>query len=68
MVSGSDIPEIKYFLKEQIGMDDTFGYTENLVNRKEIYMVKESDEIIATSECRWSETQSDFADLGVIVN
>ena len=26
------------------------------------------DEIIATSECRWSETQPKYADLGVIVN
>ncbi|WP_420320797.1 GNAT family N-acetyltransferase [Flagellimonas sp.] len=68
LVSESDIPEIKSFLKEQIGMDDTFGYTENLVNRQEIYMVKEVDEIVATSECRWSDTQPEIADVGIIVN
>jgi len=68
LVSETDIPEVKSFFKEQIGMNDTFGYTENLVNRKEIYFIKEDDEIIATSECRWSDTQPEIADLGVIVN
>lgn len=68
LVTESDIPEIKSFFKEQIGMDDTFGYTENLVNRQEIYMIKEANEIIATSECRWSDTQPEIADVGIIVN
>ncbi len=63
-----NIPSIKSFLKEQIGMDDTFGYTENLVARKEIYTVTNNDEIIATSECRWSDSQPEIADLGIIVN
>ena len=47
-------------------MDDTFGYTENLVARKVIFMVKESDVIIATRECRMSDTQPEIADLGII--
>ncbi|WP_237274477.1 GNAT family N-acetyltransferase [Tenacibaculum ovolyticum] len=68
LVSETDIPEIKSFLKEQIGMDDTFGYTQNLVNRQEIYFIKKDDEIVATSECRWSDTQQEIADLGIIVN
>lgn len=68
LVSAEDIPAIKIFLKEQVGMDDTFGYTENLVSRKEIFMVKESDVIIATSECRMSDSQPEIADLGIIVN
>jgi predicted acetyltransferase len=68
LVSIDDIPTVKAFLKEQIGMDDTFGYTENLVLRKEILMVRESDLIIATSECRLSDSQPDIADLGIIVN
>ncbi|MDX2415600.1 MAG: GNAT family N-acetyltransferase, partial [Bacteroidales bacterium] len=68
LVSSDDIPAIKLFLKEEVGMDDTFGYTENLVSRKEIFMVKESDVIIATSECRMSDSQADIADLGIIVN
>lgn len=68
LVSTDDIPAVKIFLKEQVGMDDTFGYTENLVSRKEIFMVKESSVIIATSECRMSDSQPEIADLGIIVN
>ncbi len=62
------IPAIKVFLKEQVGMDDTFGYTENLVSRKEFFIVQESNVIIATSECRMSDSQPDIADIGIIVN
>jgi len=68
LVSTVDIPSVKEFLKEQVGMDDTFGYTENLVARKEIFMLKESNVIIATSECRMSDSQPEIADLGIIVN
>ncbi len=68
MVTEADISDVKAFFKEQIGMDDTFGYTENLVERKELYFVKESGLIIATSECRMSDTQPEIADLGIIVN
>ncbi len=68
LVSVKDIPAVKAFMKEQIGFDDTFGYTENLVNRKESYMLKESNIIIATSECRLSDSQKDVADLRVIVH
>lgn len=68
LVSTGSIPAIKAFYKAQIGMDDTFGYTENLVSRKELFMVKQSDVIIATSECRLSDSQPDIADLGIIVN
>lgn len=68
LVTVEDIPLIKPFLHEQVGMDDTFGYTENLVNRKEIFMLKENDTIVATSECRLSDTQPNIADLGIIVN
>lgn len=67
-VSTEDIPAVKLFLLEQIGMDDTFGYTENLVVRKEIFVIKEANVIIATSECRMSDSQTEVADLGVIVN
>ena len=38
LVLQNDIPAIKEFLKEQVNMDDTFGYTENLVARKEILL------------------------------
>jgi len=68
LVLTKDIPDIKAFLKEQLGMDDTFGYTEGLVSRKEIFMLKENNIIIATSERRISDTQAQIADLGIIVN
>lgn len=68
LVQSQDIDDIKSFLNNQIGFEDTFGYTENLVTRKEIFMLKESGIIIATSECRISETQLGCVDLGVIVN
>jgi len=67
-VSVEDITAVQAFMKEQIGFDDTFGYTENLVERKESYLLKESNIIIATSECRLSDSQKDVADLGVIVH
>lgn len=68
LVASEDIPAVKSFLKEQVGMDDTFGYTENLVSRKEIFLIKESGVLIATSECRMSDSQPEIADLGIIVN
>ncbi|WP_372755842.1 GNAT family N-acetyltransferase [Labilibaculum sp.] len=68
LVSTDDIPLVKLFLKEQVGMDDTFGYTENLVTRKEIFMLKEAETIVATSECRLSDSQPEIADLGIIVD
>ena len=49
-------------------MNDTLGYTENLVSRNEIFVVRDADVIIATSECRLSDSQPDIADLGIIVN
>jgi len=68
LVTTDDIPSVKVFFKEQVGMDDTFGYTDNLVARKEIFMVKEADVLLATSECRMSDSQPEIADLGIIVN
>lgn len=67
-VTQEDISDIKAFFKNQIEFDDTFGYTENLVQRKELYLVKEDDTIIATSECRMSDSQKKIADVGIIVN
>lgn len=68
LVCEKDIPAMKKFFNEQVGMDDTFGYTENLVARKELFMLKEADVIIASSERRISDSQADIADVGFIVN
>lgn len=68
LVSPKEINAIKKFFKDQVAFDDNFGYTENLVQRKELYVYKDSDKIIATGECRLSDSQLNFADIGVIVN
>ncbi len=59
---------IRSYYKDHVGFDDTFGYVDNLVSRKELYMTLEDDTIIATGECRLSDTQLDYADVGVSVN
>ena len=67
LATSGDASIIRTFLKDQIGFDDTFGYVDNLVNRKEIYMWKEGEQLMATGECRQSDSQLDFADVGVVV-
>jgi len=62
-----DADRIKTFFKNEIGFDDSFGYTENLIQRGEIYIVEEEDIIIATGECRLSESQPTYADVGMVV-
>jgi len=58
---------IRAFFKEEIGFDDSFGYTDNLIERGEIYVVEEGNEIMATGECRLSDSQSKYADVGMVV-
>jgi len=67
-VLSNDIVLVKDFLKDQVGFEDNFGYTENLVNCGEIYAIQDGPEIIATGECRLSDTQENTADIGMIVN
>ena len=59
---------IKSFLKEQVGFDDNFGYTENLIERNELYSIEDNSGIVATGECRLSDTQLKVADIGMIVH
>lgn len=59
---------VRSYYKDHVGFDDTFGYVDNLVSRKELYMSIEDDTIVATGECRLSDTQFDHADVGVAVN
>lgn len=67
LAKSEDIESIKAFFKAEISFDDSFGYTENLVTRREIYLFEEDKKIIATGECRLSDTQKEFADIGMIV-
>lgn len=68
LVTEEDTLIVKKFFKEQIEFEDNFGYTENLIKRKELYMIKDAEVIMATGECRLSDSQQKNADLGVIVN
>ena len=68
LVSSEEIWEVKEFMSAQIGFNDTFGYTENLVNRKELFLLRVDNKIIATSEVRNSDTQKDISDIGIIVH
>jgi predicted acetyltransferase len=68
LATEADNGAIKTFFKEQIEFEDNFGYTENLLKRRELYMLKDSEIIIATGECRLSDSQKSFADLGLIVH
>ena len=65
--SQQDTDRIKVFFKNEIGFDDSFGYTQNLIQRGEIYIVEEDNVIIATGECRLSESQLNYADVGMVV-
>ena len=59
---------IRSYYKEHVGFNDTFGYVDNLVSRNELYMSLENNTIIATGECRLSDMQSNYTDVGVSVN
>jgi len=62
-----DADRIRTFFKKEIGFDDSFGYTDNLIQRGEIYMVEEENKILATGECRLSDSQPECADVGMVV-
>lgn len=66
-ITESDLGMVKSYLNEEIGFNDTFGYTENLFQRQEMYLIEEAGELIATGECRLSDTQPHYADVGMIV-
>lgn len=63
-----DEETIKEFYKTQVGFEDTFGYTQNLINRQELYIVKRGDVFVGTGECRLSDSQPNVADVGVAVH
>jgi len=62
-----DADRIRAFFKEEIGFDDSFGYTDNLIQRGEIYVVEEGNVVLATGECRLSDSQPEYADVGMVV-
>ncbi|MCD2260753.1 GNAT family N-acetyltransferase [Psychroserpens luteolus] len=68
LATNEDIDTIKSFYKAQVGFEDTFGYTKNLVQRNELYILKDQTNFIGTGECRLSDSQPKFADVGVAVH
>lgn len=62
-----DVSTIKTFYKNEIGFDDQFGYVKNLVQRKALFLAESSNFIFAAGECRLSETQIKYADIGMAV-
>jgi GNAT superfamily N-acetyltransferase len=68
LASKTDVEAIKTFYNERVGFNDNFGYTQNLVNRKELFILKDAELIIATGECRLSDSQLAYADVGVAVH
>lgn len=65
--TSKDIDAAKAFFKSAADFDDHFGYGENLINRKELFLYEEGGSILASGECRLSDTQPQYADLGMIV-
>lgn len=62
-----DGDKIRAFFEKEIGFDDSFGYTDNLIQRGEIYLVEDEGLILATGECRLSDSQPKYADVGMVV-
>ena len=62
-----DQEKVRGFYKDEVGFEDTFGYVKNVIHRGELLLLEEEGIILGTGECRLSETQIDFADLGVAV-
>ncbi|WP_020534493.1 GNAT family N-acetyltransferase [Lewinella cohaerens] len=62
-----DHSAIKSFFLNEAGFDDNFGYAENLIKRGEIFLLIEDGILTATGECRLSDTQPAYADVGMIV-
>ncbi|MCB0278062.1 MAG: GNAT family N-acetyltransferase [Calditrichaeota bacterium] len=64
----ADFDTAQQFFLEQVNFNDEFGYTDHLISRSELFFLYESDQLVATGECRLSDTQNDYADVGMIVH
>lgn len=69
-VDSSQLTEVVDFAVANIGApaDWLTGYFTNLINRHELFGVRENGQLVATGERRgYDEYQTEYADLGVIV-
>jgi len=51
----------------ETGFENIKGYVRSVMEEHRIFVLRERDKLIATSECRISKTQKPYADLGMIV-
>jgi hypothetical protein len=65
--TADDLLAVKSFFQEEAGFTDNFGYAENLINRGELFLLIKDNILTATGECRLSDTQPAYADVGMIV-
>ena len=65
-----DLQDMVAFCQKNIEADPNWleGYLKRLIERKEIFLIKNNDTIIGSCEVRKSTTQEGLADLGVIVD
>ena len=54
-------------LGNRAGMEQGSDYLAGLIERQELFLLEKGGRILATGECRVSESQPPFADLGMIV-
>jgi len=51
----------------EVGFESLKGYIRSVMEDHHIFILREKNNLIATSECRISKTQKPYADLGMIV-
>ncbi len=51
----------------QEGFEDIKGYIRSVLEHHHIFLLRDGNALVATSECRFSKTQKPYADLGMIV-
>lgn len=69
LVTGGGLDQAVEFAHETLGASEDWlqGYFGNLVSRKELFGLQQNGELIATGECRVSDSQKGIADVGMVV-
>lgn len=65
----ADLEDAVAFAYGALGADEAWlrGYLADLIQKGELYGLRLDGDIVATGECRVSETQKPFADVGMVV-
>nr|HQU72724.1 hypothetical protein [Calditrichia bacterium] len=69
MADGADLARALLFCQESVNNQSAWlgNYLAGLIERQELFLLEKGGRILATGECRVSESQPPFADLGMIV-